>query len=61
MYSRDVRLNIKNSLQKYRCLTLVGPRQSGKTTLSQEVGGDDFAYINFEYPETRERFNSACS
>lgn len=49
---RDIRHQFELSLGQYPVVTLVGPRQSGKTTLSK-ILCPDFPFINLEQPETR--------
>lgn len=58
MIKRFISDQIEQALLQYRCVTLVGPRQSGKTTLSQILGKNEFLYFNFENPETREIFRN---
>ncbi len=58
MIDRLISNQIEKALLQYRCVTLVGPRQSGKTTLSQILGKNDYLYFNFENPETREIFKN---
>ncbi len=41
------------SLKMYPVVTVLGPRQAGKTTLVRETL-PDFTYANLEHPETRE-------
>ncbi|MBL4775987.1 MAG: AAA family ATPase, partial [Mariprofundus sp.] len=48
-------------LSEYRIVTLLGPRQAGKTTLAKQLLSEfpqsiepDFAYCNLEIPENRE-------
>lgn len=41
--------------KSYRCLSLVGPRQSGKTTLVREIF-KDYSYYTFESPDIRAQF-----
>ena len=55
MYSRTIAKKIKKQLQSYRCVTLVGPRQSGKTTLCKELFAE-FEYFTFESPDVRDLF-----
>lgn len=58
-YTHRVRIARKLStelitlLGEYPIVTLLGPRQAGKTTLARE-SLPDFAYSNLENPETRE-------
>lgn len=47
MYKRIIETEILKSLEKYQIVTLLGPRQSGKTTLAQRLG-TNFQYINLE-------------
>lgn len=58
MFERQITTKIEEALLSYRCVTLVGPRQSGKTTLSKIIGKNNFLYFNFENPETREIFKN---
>src|SRR5579862_9540177 len=37
----------------YPAITITGPRQSGKTTLAQQVCGAELPYVNFESPLER--------
>lgn len=55
MYDRLLEKPIMASITQYRCLTLVGPRQSGKTTLSKKLF-PKYQYFSFENPNTRELF-----
>lgn len=43
---------LKNRLEKFPILTLVGPRQSGKSTLLRNYF-PDYEYINLERPDYR--------
>ena len=56
MYTRNLEPLVSQLIKQYRCLTLVGPRQSGKTTLSRKVF-PDYAYFSFESPDVREMFD----
>lgn len=40
---------------QYPVITMTGPRQSGKTTICRSVFGD-LSYVNFERPDTQQRF-----
>ncbi len=54
MYTRNVEKYIARIQSRYRCITIMGPRQSGKTTVSQKLF-PDFDYFTFESPELRSR------
>jgi predicted AAA+ superfamily ATPase len=54
MFSRAITPVFEKALKKYKTITLIGPRQSGKTTLAKSVGGD-FEYYSLENPEHRRR------
>jgi predicted AAA+ superfamily ATPase len=54
MYSREAEKYISSIRSKYRCITIMGPRQSGKTTLSKKLF-PDFDYFSFESPDLRSR------
>ncbi len=56
MYSRNLEVIIKKYMVKGRCLTLVGPRQSGKTTLCKKLF-KEFEYFSFESPDIRDQFS----
>ncbi|WP_460686430.1 ATP-binding protein [Niabella aquatica] len=49
MIQRSILSTAKESLSQFRALCITGPRQSGKTTLSQMLCPDK-PYINFENP-----------
>ena len=53
MYKRDIEKYLSSISSKYRCITLIGPRQSGKTTLAKNFF-KGFDYYNFENPDTRD-------
>ena len=55
MYKRHLEKYIKSIIEKYRCITLVGPRQSGKTTLSKKLF-PEYEYFSFESPDTQDIF-----
>lgn len=50
--SRQISAIIKAQQSKFPVLALTGPRQSGKTTLLQELF-DDYRYVSLENPNTR--------
>ena len=52
MYKREAEKYIKSIRSKYRCITIMGPRQSGKTTLSRKLF-PKFEYFTFESPDLR--------
>jgi uncharacterized protein len=53
MYKRNIERHLGLAADKYRCITLIGPRQSGKTTLARKFFRG-FEYYNFESPDTRD-------
>ena len=52
MYKRAIEPYLSEIASKYKCITLIGPRQSGKTTLAKKVF-KEFVYFNFENPDIR--------
>jgi len=42
--------------RQYAVITMTGPRQSGKTTICRSLFAD-LPYVNFERPDTRQRFS----
>ena len=56
MYKRLLEVQALEAIKNYPCIALIGPRQSGKTTLAKTVF-PDFKYFNFESPNTRELFS----
>jgi hypothetical protein len=55
MYKRHLEDYILGLIKRYRCITLVGPRQSGKTTLSRKLF-PSYGYFSFESPDVRDAF-----
>ena len=53
MYKRTISKQLIESLKKYPVLTLLGPRQSGKTTLVRDIF-NDYDYQSLEDPDIRE-------
>jgi predicted AAA+ superfamily ATPase len=51
--TRHLHDKITQSAKKYPLISLVGPRQSGKTTLAKQVF-PTYQYVNFEHPEILE-------
>lgn len=49
---RELMVSLKNLAEKYPVVTLVGPRQSGKTTLALQLF-PDYRYVNLEQTDTR--------
>ena len=54
MYSRELAPAVQGAAQKYRAIVLLGPRQSGKTTLARGLF-PDFQYWSLEDPDVRAR------
>lgn len=57
MYKRHLEKIISKLIQQYDCITLVGPRQSGKTTLCRKLF-PDYQYFSFESPDVLDIFDS---
>jgi len=53
MIQRAMMPELMSLLAEYPVVTILGPRQAGKTTLAQK-GLKDFAYSNLESPDVRE-------
>ena len=53
MIKRHIESEFRQLLGEYPIVTLLGPRQAGKTTLARQVL-PDYAYVNLEQPEARE-------
>ena len=56
MYKRHLEEKISKLIQQYDCITLVGPRQSGKTTLCRKLF-PDYQYFSFESPDVLDIFD----
>lgn len=52
MIKRNITIELITQLKEYPIVTVLGPRQSGKTTLVRNVL-PDYQYVNLENPETR--------
>lgn len=52
MYERHLATEIRAAAAKYRAIVLLGPRQSGKTTLARTLF-PDFKYLSLEDPDVR--------
>ena len=57
MHKRDIQLPAKGFLNSFKALAIVGPRQSGKTTLAKILAPRK-PYVSFENPDTRYLFES---
>ncbi|MFY7928332.1 MAG: ATP-binding protein [Oligoflexus sp.] len=55
MFPRAIEALTLKTIERYRALTLIGPRQSGKTFLSRYRLFKDYHYISLENPDTRQR------
>ncbi len=44
---------LKNAAQQFPAVVLVGPRQSGKTTLLKHLFGQDYSLVSLEPPDVR--------
>jgi len=53
MIRRHIAPELFRLLAEYPIVTLLGPRQAGKTTLAKQAL-TDFAYVNLEQPDTRQ-------
>ena len=54
MIKRDLAKHVKRLAQDYGVVTLIGPRQSGKTTLCRMVF-PNYAYVSLENLDDRQR------
>ncbi len=52
MIRRQIEEELHKAAEEYPVITIIGPRQSGKTTLSK-ICFPDFSYANLENPEVR--------
>ena len=57
MHKRDIQGPVKELLKNFKTLAIVGPRQSGKTTLAKILAPKK-PYVSFENPDTRYLFES---
>lgn len=53
MIQREITKELLTLLKEYPVVTVLGPRQAGKTTLVREILSD-YDYVNLENPETRQ-------
>ncbi len=54
MFKRKISIKLRGYIDSYKAIALIGPRQSGKTTLAKSVFSD-FEYLSLENPDTRSR------
>ena len=52
VYPRFVERRIRDALTDTRVVLLVGPRQSGKTTLAQKLAGKDMVFLTLDNATT---------
>ncbi|WP_446010572.1 ATP-binding protein [Candidatus Electrothrix sp.] len=52
MLNRKIEAELKITADEYPVITIIGPRQSGKTTLARKFF-QNHAYVNLENPELR--------
>jgi len=52
MYKREILKEIKSLAKEFRIITVLGPRQAGKTTLCK-IAFPDYTYVSLEDPDTR--------
>lgn len=52
MLQREIEKELLNLADQYPVVTIIGPRQAGKTTLAKSVF-PDFNYVNLELPDNR--------
>jgi len=53
MIRRHIQAELQVLITEYPVVTILGPRQAGKTTLAQQ-GLENYEYSNLEHPETRQ-------
>ena len=53
MYQRDISKEAKRLITYFPVLAILGPRQSGKTTLAKQCF-PEYQYFSLENPDTRE-------
>ena len=58
MYPRFVERRIREALEDTRTVLVCGPRQSGKTTLAQQIAGDTIPFITLDDATTFEAASS---
>lgn len=50
MYPRFVERRIREAMADTRVVLICGPRQSGKTTLAQQIAGADMTFVTLDDP-----------
>jgi predicted AAA+ superfamily ATPase len=55
MFPRAIEQLILETIKRYKALTLIGPRQSGKTFLTRYRLFPEYNYLSLENPDTRQR------
>lgn len=53
LLERHAEHQIETALQDTRVVAIVGPRQSGKTTLARHIAGDRFTFLTLDDAQTR--------
>jgi uncharacterized protein len=48
MYPRHAERTIRTSLEDTRVVAIIGPRQSGKTTLARQIAGNAYEYLSLD-------------
>ena len=51
--TRSLEPILKRAASEFPAVLLTGPRQSGKTTLLQELFGQGYSYVSLEAPDVR--------
>lgn len=49
---RKLEITLKRYLKAFSAVGITGPRQSGKSTMLQEILRDEYEYVNFDYHDT---------
>jgi predicted AAA+ superfamily ATPase len=57
LHKREIQASAKELLKNFKALAIIGPRQSGKTTLAKMLTPRK-PYVSFENPDTRYQFES---